>query len=247
MIKPEGVRAGQGGPYGRIEAMRVLRPGDGRLLSAAALPLAAVLVTVLTSVDVMAHGPLRRFDDWVFAGGLPQRSGAWFWFWRTVVNGGQYWLVGSIAAITAVIVAWRRRSFWLLVRAGLWLVGTELAIRAMQVGYGRTPPRTGVDLLYVEGYLSYPSGHAANSAACLIFVAAVAGASRGATIAVHVLVVGVCVATVALGYHWPTDSIAGWGLGIVLAAIGRFVVSPESVRGYGDDGYGRGHSARPLT
>lgn len=212
--------------------MRVLRPGDGRLPGTAPPPFAVAVtaimaaVAVLTTLDVMVDGPLRHFDHLLFEDGLPARSGAWFWFWRTVVNGGQYWLVGSLAGATAAIVAYRRRSLWLLLRAGGWLAGAELVIRAVQVTYARTPPRTGVDLLYADGYLSYPSGHAANGAACLIFIAALAGASRGWTIAAHALVAGVAVATVALGYHWPTDSIAGWALGLMLAYVGRFVVLP---------------------
>jgi len=216
--------------------MQVLRSGGERLPSRTrpygpyVLPLVAAIVAAATTLDVVAGGPLRRFDDWIFAGGLPPRTGAWHWFWRTIVNGGQYWLVGTGAALAALWAAWRIRDrgwprvLWLLATAAAWLVGTELVIRAAQVGFGRTPPRTGADHMFQDGFLSYPSGHAANGAACWIFILAVLGASRRWTIAVHALVAAVAVAVVALGYHWPTDAIAGWGLGVLLGCAGRALV-----------------------
>ncbi|MGI5169712.1 phosphatase PAP2 family protein [Spirillospora sp. CA-253888] len=207
--------------------MQVLRSGGGRLpvlTSPYALPVVAAALTAATTLDVLAGGLLRQFDGWAFADGLPPRTGAWHMFWRTVVNGGQYWLVGGLVGVAAAVAARRARDVWLLVRTGLWLACTELTIRAAQIGFGRTPPRTGRDVLFAEGYLSYPSGHAANAAACLTVLVLLTGASRRWAVAAHVLALGVAVAVVTLGYHWPTDAIAGWGLGVVLAAVGRAVV-----------------------
>ncbi|MFC5185593.1 phosphatase PAP2 family protein [Actinomadura harenae] len=205
--------------------MQVLRSGGGHLPGRAArtwvLPLLAMTVAVATTLDVLADGLLRHADTRVFEDGLPPRTGAWHWIWRTLVNGGQYWLVGTIVGVVALLTAWRRRSLWTAVRAGIWLVGTEAVIRAAQVAFARTSPRTGADHLFTDGYLSYPSGHAANSAACLTVAAALLHASRRWWIAVHALIATVAVAVVTLGYHWPTDAIAGWGLGIVLGSAGR--------------------------
>ncbi|GAA2593697.1 phosphatase PAP2 family protein [Actinomadura fulvescens] len=214
--------------------MRVPRSGGGRLpnrLRPYAPPLAAAVVAVAATVDVLAGGPLRRFDHWVFADGLPPRTGAWHFFWRTVVNGGQYWIVATAAALATLWVAWRHRDrgpgsvIGFLARAALWLVGAELTIRAAQVAFARTPPLAGADLLFQDGYLSYPSGHAANAAACWIFILAVLGATRRVRVAAHVLIAGVAVAVVTLGYHWPTDAIAGWALGVVLGRIGAALVA----------------------
>ncbi|MCP2343100.1 phosphatase PAP2 family protein [Actinomadura rupiterrae] len=208
----------------------MLRPGGGRLpgraLRAWALPLLAALIAAATVLDVLAGGLLRHADDRVFAGGLPPRTGAWHWFWRTVVNGGQYWLVGTLVTLVALRTAWRRRSLATAVRAGIWLLGTEAAIRAAQTAFARTPPRTGADHLFTGGYLSFPSGHAANAAACLTVTAALLHATRRWWIAVHALIAAVAVGVVALGYHWPTDALAGWSLGLVLGAIGRVLIGP---------------------
>ncbi|MFB4304113.1 phosphatase PAP2 family protein, partial [Actinomadura sp. NTSP31] len=181
-----------------------------------------------TALDVLAGGPLSHLDHRVFAGGLPPRTGAWHWTWRTIVNGGQYWIVGSLAGIAALTAAWKRRSLPLLVRAGIWLACTELVVRSAQVLFSRTAPLSGEDALFAGGHLSFPSGHAANAAACLLFIAAMTGASRGWTIAAHTLAGLVAVAVVALGYHWPTDALAGWGTGTLLACAARTLVVPRA-------------------
>ncbi len=200
--------------------MRLPRPG--------VLPVAAALLTAAVTLDVLAGGPLRALDHRVFADGLPPRTGAWHWTWRTIVNAGQYWLVGALVAGTAAAVAWRHRRIRPLLVAVLWLAATEASVRGAQLAFARTPPRTGHDTLAAAGYLSYPSGHAANAAACLLFAAALARASRRATIAAHVLAAAVAAGVVALGYHWPTDAAAGWGVGVLLACAGRALLTrPE--------------------
>ncbi|MFC4907345.1 phosphatase PAP2 family protein [Actinomadura gamaensis] len=232
--------------------MQVLRSGGGRLPGRTpwrplALPLLAALVALATTLDVLAGGLLRHADDRIFAGGPPPRTGAWHWFWRTVVNGGQYWLVGTLVTVLALLTAWRRRSLWTAVRAGIWLLGTEAAIRAAQLAFARTPPRTGADHLFTGGYLSFPSGHAANSAACLTVAAALLHATRRWRIAVHALIAAVAVAVVALGYHWPTDALAGWGLGVVLGAIGRAVIGPDPDPPPGQARFRASHSRRSIA
>ncbi|CND48637.1 Probable phosphoesterase%2C PA-phosphatase related protein [Mycobacterium tuberculosis] len=220
--------------FGQDWGMRDPRTGGGVLPARErpyTLVLVAVLVTVAVTADVLVGGPLRHLDGRAFADGLPARSDAWHAGWRTVVNGGQYWLVGSITAVVSVVVARRRRSPGLLIRAGVWLVTSELVIRGAQIVLARTPPRTGQDTFFTDGFLSYPSGHAANAAACLLFMAAVTGASRRWTAAAHAMAVAVAVATVALGYHWPTDAVAGWGLGALLACAGRALVVPRRPSG----------------
>ncbi|WP_285909076.1 phosphatase PAP2 family protein [Actinomadura opuntiae] len=210
--------------------MRAHRPGGGRPARRPPRALAAVAAaaTAAAVLDVLAGGPLRHLDHWAFSGGLPPRTGAWHWTWRTIVNGGQYWIVGSLAGIAAVTAAWKRRSLPLLIRAGIWLACTELLVRSAQVLFARTAPLYGEDALFAGGHLSFPSGHAANAAACLLFIAAMTGASRGWTIAAHTLAALVAVAVVALGYHWPTDALAGWGTGMLLACAARVLVVPRA-------------------
>ncbi|MFI9596404.1 phosphatase PAP2 family protein [Nonomuraea sp. NPDC052265] len=184
--------------------------------------LAGVLL-VLTVGDVLVFGGAHTGDQAVFRDGLPPRSGAWHAFWRVLVMGGQYWLVGSVAALATAWLAWRARSLPLLLAGGLWLAGGELVIRALQLCFGRTAPLRGVDLLFAEA-ASFPSGHAANAAACLTFVAGVSSAPPWLRTAAHAWAVLVAIAVVTLGYHWPSDAVAGWALGILLGRLGRHLV-----------------------
>ncbi|MEU7458528.1 phosphatase PAP2 family protein [Streptosporangium roseum] len=89
---------------------------------------------------------------------------------------------------------------------------------------GRTLPGSGGDLLFAAGQ-SFPSGHAALGAACLLVSATLVHGGRYLEGAAHVLAVGVAVATVMLGYHWPSDAIAGWALSVGLGLLGRAIVA----------------------
>ncbi|MFJ2034081.1 hypothetical protein [Streptosporangium sp. NPDC087985] len=82
------------------------------------VPGLAVLLLMLTVADVLAFGGAHVGDRVVFRDGLPPRSGAWHTLWRVLVMGGQYWLVGSAAALAAAWAAWRARSLRLLLVGG---------------------------------------------------------------------------------------------------------------------------------
>lgn len=229
-----------------------------------------VLITVATTADVLADGLLRHWDrslmlgteahrvshDYVEQHGLHLRRGWQFWLWRTIVWGGQYWLVASLCGVAAAVVALRRRKPWLFVAVGAWVVGDQAAVWVFKRLIGRTFPGTGHDLLFTPSE-AYPSGHSALGASCLIVLAALvpavlrspdttpaglgpravawlsgpgrankvsAAAERYAMTAAIVLAVLVAVATVMLGYHWPTDAIAGWAYGLLIALVGYALV-----------------------
>ncbi|MFJ2032977.1 phosphatase PAP2 family protein [Streptosporangium sp. NPDC087985] len=187
----------------------------------------AVMVVVVSTVDVLIDGPLRRWDQRLMLGVHGLEVTGWpHAVWRVIVVGGQFWLVGSLVMIAAVVAAWRRRALLLVPAVGGWLALISMVIWLFKQALGRTPPGSGVDLLATAGQ-SFPSGHAALGAACLLVIAALtAGTSRRYLIGgAHVLAAGVATATVTLGYHWPSDAIAGWALGIVLGLAGRRVVT----------------------
>jgi undecaprenyl-diphosphatase len=194
------------------------------------LCLAAAVLVIVPTVDVLMTGPLRRWDQGLMLGpGGLEVTGWAHLFWRAVVMAGQFWLVGSIVTVTAVIVAFRHRSLKLFIAFGVWIIVLNVVVQVFKMIIGRTAPHSRADLLHA-GALSYPSGHAALGAACLLMTAALLcpdlapRTARRVTLTAHVLALGASIATVLLAYHWPTDSIAGWALGVLLGVAGRYVV-----------------------
>jgi membrane-associated phospholipid phosphatase len=184
------------------------------------------LITAVVTVDVLATGPLTRWDRRLMLGPDGLKVTGWqFDLWRVVVTAGQFWLVGSAVMIAAALVAWLRRRPLLFVAVGAWLGAVNLVIWVFKKAVGRTAPASGVDLLHTAAE-SFPSGHSAIGASCLLTIAALVtgAAGRYATPVAHVIIAGVAVATVMLGYHWPTDAIAGWSFGILLGLAGAATV-----------------------
>ncbi len=76
------------------------------------------------------------------------------------------------------------------------------------------------------GGRSWPSGHTAAGLALLLIAATLLArpGSRLDRIAywtIPAIAAGVAAATVHLHYHWPTDAIAGWALGLTLGNLAR--------------------------
>src|SRR5262249_47524411 len=125
----------------------------------AVVALLLILITIATTADVLADGLLRHWDRALMLGadphrvtpvyvaghGLHFRSGWQFWLWRTIVWGGQYWLVATLCAVAAALVALRRRKPWLLVAVGVWIIGDQGAVWVVKKIIGRTFPGSGRD------------------------------------------------------------------------------------------------------
>ena len=140
---------------------------------------------------------------------------------RVLVMGGQFWLVGSLAVALAVWRGVQARNARPVLVTSAAMVLMSVTLLLMKVLVGRTAPRAGENTVLVGG-LSYPSGHAATAAVCLVLAAALlTGPHRtkrrrsllAATAAAGV--VGVC--TAVLGYHWVTDVAGGWAAGALIA------------------------------
>ncbi|MGI8336870.1 phosphatase PAP2 family protein, partial [Actinomadura scrupuli] len=211
--------------------MEIVRRRSERVLC-----LVAVVLILVPTVDVLVTGPLRSWDQRLMLGpGGLEATGWAHLFWRVVVMGGQFWLVGTLVTVTAAIVAFRHRSLRLFAAFGAWIVVVNVVVQVFKLLVGRTAPHSGADVLHA-GTLSYPSGHAALGAACLLMTAALLGpelaprTARRVTLAAHVLAVAAALATVLLAYHWPTDSLAGWALGVLLGVAGRYAVVVPGAR-----------------
>jgi len=131
----------------------------------------------------------------------------------------------ALVAIGAGLLLWRRGLPVVVAAAPALALGvtaflSDLAKRL--VDRGRPP----VSLrLLVEGEPSFPSGHAANSAAVYLTLALVLAVFvfrrplvRVAVVAGAGVIAGaIGTSRLVLGVHWPSDVLAGWALGTSVA------------------------------
>ncbi|MBT0771466.1 phosphatase PAP2 family protein [Kineosporia sp. J2-2] len=152
------------------------------------------------------------------------RPGAGHLVWRTLVMGGQFWLVGTAAAVIGLARSWWSRSWHPFLVTAVAVVTLDVLLLTSKHLAGRTSPHSGLNEVLVGGS-SYPSGHTANATMCLALIAVLltgaAGRARRRALAAAVLmavVVGIC--NLVLGYHWISEVVAGWLLGalVVLGA-----------------------------
>jgi membrane-associated phospholipid phosphatase len=128
---------------------------------------------------------------------------------------------GYLIAITlavAFVLAWRRRTVRPILPAGLAPVVVTLAIVVLKRWTQRGAPHYGpVQLFSGAGYVEYPSGHVQNGVV-YYGVLAILLAPYLPALARRLLcwLPGplVFVGTTYLGYHWLTDSVGGYLLGL---------------------------------
>lgn len=212
------------------------RPEGGRRTESVAAVVGVVLVLV-TLIDLIARGPLRDWDHHVI-GTAHQAGSPEPVLWQAVADIGGVGVLSVVLIAVALTHLFLRRPIAQLVIAGAWILVIEAVIWLTKIAVGRTPPRSHVDHLAAGGR-SWPSGHTAAGLALLLIAATLLTrpGSRLDRIAywnVPVIAAGIAAATVDLDYHWPTDAIAGWALGLTLGILARRLVrsvdAPSTVR-----------------
>lgn len=143
---------------------------------------------------------------------------------RDVTALGGYTVLSLCTLGAAGYLAVRRRWSSMAVVL-LAAVGGGALCDGLKVFFARTRPPTDLRLDQVHTD-SFPSSHAAASAAVYLTLATVAAsrpfrpAVRAYLIAVAVFLTGlVGVSRVFLGVHFPTDVLGGWALGVTWAAV----------------------------
>jgi membrane-associated phospholipid phosphatase len=158
------------------------------------------------------HGPAVGHPGWTRAGRVLTD-----WVWDP-------WTMRALLVLAAVLLLWRGHR-----ATATWVLAATVAGAALQQGVkaavGRQRPQW-PDPVDAADYAAFPSGHAMTAAlACplllwLLARGGVRGWWLGAAAAVAaVSVLGAGFTRVYLGVHWLSDVLAGWLLGVALAAL----------------------------
>lgn len=197
-------------------------------------PLAAIgvaLGSVIWLASEIADGDTRVFDSYIMtglrrSGDLTQPIGP-AWLPSTMLD---FTALGGVSVLTLLTILaaglllaqrkWRRALF--LVGA---ISGGALLNAGLKIGFARPRPELVGHLVKVHD-LSFPSGHAMNSAVVYLTLGVLlARAEKGPRVKAYILggailltlIVG-C-SRVYLGVHFPTDVLAGWAVGASWATL----------------------------
>ena len=155
---------------------------------------------------------VQAFDLWLHHGLLLDAAspGVQAALWLSVLGG--LLVMGPVALATVAWLVWRGER-----RQALWLFATitsgRLLVEGIKLLVQRPRPALAERLAEV-GSWSFPSSHSAGTMMTAAALALLAGGRRRMWLAVLAAAGAVGWSRVALGVHWPSDVLAGWGFGL---------------------------------
>jgi undecaprenyl-diphosphatase len=150
---------------------------------------------------------------WIAAHRTPWLDGV-MWALTAAGSGGALWIAGAVA--TALFDRRRRMAAWQIGLAVLlaWVASDQVLKPLVQ----RARPDARFEASQVEAHRpstwSFPSGHASSSAAGALMLAS---AWPSARVAFWLLAIGISASRLYLGVHYPTDVVAGFVIGLLVA------------------------------
>ena len=179
---------------------------DRRLLIAGGiLVLLGLLLWAAGPVDLaIHHAMLLARQGWAV------RQALWF------TSLGGLLVMGPVALVVAGWLFWHRRG-----REALWLVLTiasgRLVVEGVKLLVQRPRPPIADRLELVTSW-SFPSSHSAGTMMTCAALAMLWGRPAG-WIAALLVAGAIGWSRVALGVHWPSDVLAGWGFGLLWVGV----------------------------
>ena len=183
----------------------------------------AVALAVLIGAGLLIDRWPFAFDRSIVLGLRAWGGPHWLRFAAIDVTalGGVTVLTLVVLAVTALLLAQRLWLTALTTVTACWSVSWMVELAKWEVA--RPRPTIVSHLVEVE-HASFPSGHAAGSAAIYLTLAALASQvmpdrrARRTLLVMAILLVGLIgCSRVYLGVHWPSDVLAGWSFGTVWA------------------------------
>ncbi|HEX5494394.1 MAG TPA: phosphatase PAP2 family protein [Mycobacteriales bacterium] len=186
----------------------------------------SLVVVVWLSLDVLHHGWWVAVD--MHTSTLVRGIGIRQTFWPKV---GVYAFTqlgarGTILVLFTpfvVILAWRRQTWQPLIRFAVALLLLTATVYGFKYGVGRAAPP--LQQIHAEGR-SFPSGHAPNSVLMWGLLAWLAAQydlphriRQITALLRYTAPVLTCLAMLLLDYHWLSDLVAGFAVGIVLLRV----------------------------
>lgn len=198
-------------------------PGTWRTRRAGALAVTAV-VTLSTfcwlAITTSAGTGLAPHDQGVTAWAVDGRHPALTVIMQVFTALGSTVGLTILTAICAVILFMRGHHVRALVLS-LTMIGSSLLTVALKELFRRARPSTNTLLGEPASTTSFPSGHSFNTA---VFAGLLAGMVLASTASILYRALAIMAAAgatllvgasrVYLGYHWMTDVLAGWSLGL---------------------------------
>lgn len=177
----------------------MVRSSSALLVAGLVLFGAALALWHSTALDLALHHALSLDADGVSARGA---------LWLSVVGG--FVVMGPVALAVVAWLAWRGER-----AQALWLFATitsgRLLVEGIKLLVQRPRPPLAERLTDVTSW-SFPSSHSAGTAMTVAALALLAGGRGRAWLVALTVAVGW--SRLALGVHWPSDVLAGWGFGL---------------------------------
>ncbi len=197
---------------------------------------AAVFVLILVAVD--SGTGLASFDPGLTHQIVAARTPALNTVAETVTFfGSEIWLAAvTLASAGILLIRAERFRAGLIVASMAASASTTVLIKLI---VDRPRPGALVEIGVPEASYSFPSGHTLNSTVCYGIIALVTlplvrsvAARLAIGLTVGVLVFAIGTSRLYLGYHWATDVLAGWTLGLSILAVAATVTTlwRQSVR-----------------